>query len=75
MPRELDCQKDMVFDESGKFLRYSMHGIVYDPVTGESLSTMCNGEKLTPVRIQEDDAGIWIKDKRVKPLTTALVSE
>lgn len=69
MPRELDCENDMIFDASGKYLRCSMHGIVYDPATGVSLSTMCNGERLTPVRIFEDEQGIWIKDKRVKPLT------
>ena len=71
MPRELDCEKDMIFDETGQYLRCSMHGIVYDPLTGESLSTMCNGERLTPVRIMEDEEGVWIKDKRVKPLIPA----
>lgn len=68
MPRRLDCEKDMIFDDTGQNLRCSMHGIIYDPVTGESLSTICNGEKLTPVRLQEDEEGIWIFDKRVKPL-------
>lgn len=69
MPRELDGEKNTIFDETGKYLRCSMHGIVYDPMTGESLSTMCNGISLTPVRILEDEEGVWIKDKRVKPLT------
>ena len=68
MPRRLDCEKDMIFDDSGQLLRCSMHGIVYDPASGESLSEICMGDKLTPVRLQEDDAGIWIWDKRVKPL-------
>lgn len=66
MPRELDCQTKDIFDETGKYLRCSMHGIVYDPITGKSCSTMCNEEKLTAVRIQQDQQGIWIKDKRVK---------
>ena len=69
MPRELDGEKNTIFDETGKHLRCSMHGIVYDPLSGESLSTMCNGERLTPVRILENDEGIWLNDKRVKPLT------
>lgn len=67
MPRPLTCERDVIFDRSGRLLRCSMHGIVYDPLTGESLSTMCNGERLTPVRVYEDDDGVWIDDKRVRP--------
>lgn len=67
MPRRLDCEKDMIFDDTGKNLRCSMHGIVYDPVTGACVSAICNGEKLTPVRIEEDDYNIWIIDKRIAP--------
>lgn len=69
MPRRLDCEKDMIFDDTGKNLRCSMHGIVYDPLTGESISTMCTGQKLTPVKVEEDNNNVWIIDKRVKPLS------
>lgn len=69
MPRRLDCERDMIFDDTGQHLRCSMHGIVYDPTTGESISSICQGEKLTPVKIQEDQDGIWIFDKRVTPAT------
>ncbi|MET0067080.1 MAG: Rieske 2Fe-2S domain-containing protein [Candidatus Thiodiazotropha sp.] len=68
MPRRLDCEKDMIFDDTGRKLRCSMHGIIYDPVTGESLSTICEGEKLTRIKVQESEEGIWIIDKRVKSL-------
>lgn len=68
MPRRLDCEKDMIFDNSLKYLRCSMHGITYDPITGESLSEICKGKKLTPVAVQEREDGVWICDKRVKPL-------
>ena len=71
MPRELDCENDMIFDETGQLLRCSMHGIVYDPLTGESLSTLCSGQRLTPVRVMEDETGIWIKDRRVRPRMAA----
>lgn len=71
MPRELDCEKDMIFDATGQNLRCSMHGIVYDPITGQSISTMCNGKRLTSVRIVEDEEGIWINDKRVKKFVLA----
>lgn len=66
MPRRLDCEKDMIFDDTGQNLRCSMHGIVYDPVTGESTSTICRGEKLTSVKVQENEEGVWIFDKRVR---------
>lgn len=66
MPRELDCEKDMIFDVNGLLLRCSMHGIVYDPLTGKSLSTLCAGERLTSIKVQEDEQGIWIRDRRVK---------
>jgi nitrite reductase/ring-hydroxylating ferredoxin subunit len=36
MPRALNCERDTIFDEQRELLRCSMHGIVYDPVTGES---------------------------------------
>ncbi len=68
MPRRLDCEKDMIFDDSGEHLRCSMHGIMYDAMTGESISVLCNGEKLEPVKIQEDEEGVWIYDKRVASL-------
>ncbi|MGB1110103.1 MAG: Rieske (2Fe-2S) protein [Gammaproteobacteria bacterium] len=34
MPRTLDCEKPTIFDVTGRFLRCSMHGIVYDPESG-----------------------------------------
>lgn len=71
MPRTLDCEKDMIFDDTQEYLRCSMHGIIYDPMTGESMSDICRGKKLTSVKVQENDEGIWICDKRVKPLAEA----
>lgn len=70
MPRRLDCERDMIFDAAGRYLRCSMHGIVYDPCTGESLSTLCSGERLTAVRVLEDGQGVWLNDKRVRPPAT-----
>lgn len=66
MPRTLDCERDMIFDDGGNNLRCSMHGITYDPVTGESLSEICRGKKLTPIKLYEDESGVWLRDKRIK---------
>jgi nitrite reductase/ring-hydroxylating ferredoxin subunit len=71
MPRELDCEKNGIFDATGQYLRCSMHGIVYDPLTGESVSSICNGQRLTPIGIVEDEAGVWIEDMRVRSLMLA----
>lgn len=58
MPRRLNCERDTVFDADRKLLRCSMHGIVYQPDTGESRSTLCQGEKLTALRLREEDGRI-----------------
>ena len=71
MPRELDCEQDVIFDATGQYLRCSMHGIVYDPLTGESVSSICNGQRLMPIGIVEDEKGVWIEDMRVKFLMPA----
>ena len=68
MPRPLDCEKDLVFDHSGRYLRCSMHGIVYQPETGASVSTMCEGERLKSVRIYEADGEVGIADYRVSAI-------
>lgn len=67
MPRPLTCERDTVFDAQRNLLRCSMHGIVYDPQTGESLSTMCQGERLQALRLDEVGGDIFITDKRVAP--------
>lgn len=66
MPRALNCERDTVFDEQKNLLRCSMHGIVYDPETGESLSTMCAGQHLQALRVSEIDGWIYVTDKHVR---------
>lgn len=65
MARPLDCEEDVIFDPTGRYLRCSMHGIAFNPVTGESLSSICSGQRLTGVKCLEDDGAIWIIDRRV----------
>lgn len=65
MVRRLDCMHDAVFDAEQAHLRCSMHGIVFDPATGESLSVLCSGERLEPLRSMERDGQIYLVDKRV----------
>jgi nitrite reductase/ring-hydroxylating ferredoxin subunit len=65
MPRRLDCEQKTVFDHTGRFLRCSMHGIVYAPQTGASVSTMCEGEQLRAVEVYEEGGEIGFADFRV----------
>ena len=60
MPRTLDCEQNTIFDASGRYLRCSMHGIVYDPMNGESKSDICRGQRLTAIDVVEDGDGVWI---------------
>jgi nitrite reductase/ring-hydroxylating ferredoxin subunit len=63
MPRRLDCEQGTIFDETGRYLRCSMHGILYEPASGESISEICFGKRLTPIQVAEDGDGIWIVDR------------
>ena len=65
MPRRLDCEQKTVFDHTGRFLRCSMHGIVYTPQTGASVSTICEGEQLRAVEVYEEGGEIGFADFRV----------
>ncbi len=66
MQRRLDCQQDNVFDKERKRLRCSMHGFVFEPMTGECLSPVCMGQKLTALKVLEIDEQIYFSDKYVQ---------
>ena len=42
-----------------------MHGIVYTPQTGASVSTMCEGEQLRAVEVYEEGGEVGFVDFRV----------
>ena len=64
MPKPLDCEQAHIFDETGQYLQCSMHTICYDPVTGESLSEICAGKKLTSFQVKEEGGWVYLADKR-----------
>lgn len=69
MPRRLDCEAPQVFDHSGRYLRCTMHGIVYTPENGASVSTMCEGERLRALDILEENGQISLADFRVSAIS------
>lgn len=66
MPFRLDCEHASIIDPSANRIKCSMHGLVFDPLTGACQSpTMCTGEKLTAIGLCEESQIIWLEDKDV----------
>lgn len=70
MHRPLNCEQDAIFDETGRFLRCSMHGFIFEPTTGECQSPVCLGQHLQALRLQELDGTLYFAEKHL-----ALVEE
>jgi nitrite reductase/ring-hydroxylating ferredoxin subunit len=64
MPKALDCENSDIFDETRQYLQCSMHTICYDPATGEALSEICAGKKLTSFKVSEEGGWVYLMDKR-----------
>ena len=65
MHRPLNCEQDAVFDETGRYLRCSMHGFIFDPKTGECQSPVCFGQRLQALRVEEIDGAIYFAEKHL----------
>ena len=66
MPKRLDCEHPEVFDASGKLLRCSMHGLVYDPASGRCGSEICADRSLVALAVAERDGAVFLCDKRAR---------
>lgn len=62
--QRLDSEDEHVFDETQHFLCASDSGICYSPITGEGYSPICMGQTLTPLRVEEIEGSIYLKDKQ-----------
>ncbi|MDO9106090.1 MAG: Rieske 2Fe-2S domain-containing protein [Methylovulum sp.] len=65
MHRPLNCEQDAIFDETGQFLRCSMHGFIFDPTTGVCQSPVCYGERLQALRLQEIEGILYFAEKHL----------
>lgn len=65
MHRPLNCEQDAIFDESGKYLRCSMHGFIFEPKTGECQSPVCFGQRLQALKITELDGFVYFAEKQL----------
>lgn len=65
MHKPLNCEQDAIFDETGNYLRCSMHGFIFDPKTGECQSPVCFGQRLQTLRLEEIDGTIYFAEKHL----------
>ncbi|MGR8931056.1 MAG: Rieske (2Fe-2S) protein [Gammaproteobacteria bacterium] len=69
MHRALDCLQDAVFDAERRRLRCSMHGFVFEPETGVCLSSVCEGQSLRSIPVEESNSMIIFKAKHLQILS------
>jgi len=67
MAKRLDVEDGKLFDAEWNLLRCSMHGLVFDPQSGECLSQLCGGERLCALKLVESDGRIVLRDRRLAP--------
>lgn len=63
MAKPLDCEDERIFDKSGRYLQCSVHGLCYDPASGEPLGGICAGQCLTALRVKEKGGWVYLADK------------
>ncbi|MGY6277873.1 Rieske (2Fe-2S) protein [Methylomonas sp. MgM2] len=68
MQKPLNCLDDTIFDAGRRWLRCSMHGFVFEPETGVCRSSVCEGQALQAIRVEEREGMIVFKRKDVKIL-------
>ncbi len=66
MHRPLNGEQDAIFDDSGRYLRCSMHGFVFEPTTGECQSPVCLGQHLQTLRLQVVDGIVYFAEKHLQ---------
>ena len=65
MQRPLNCEADAIFDDTGRYLRCSMHGFIFDPKTGECQSPVCYGQRLQTLRLQSIADKLYFAEKHL----------
>jgi nitrite reductase/ring-hydroxylating ferredoxin subunit len=65
MQRPLNGYDDAIFDDTGKYLRCSMHGFIFDPKMGACQSPVCFGQRLQALRLEEVDGIFYFAEKHL----------
>ena len=62
MPMELDWKPGKFFDSEGLLLICSTHGAIFEPDTGECLGGPCFEGGLVPLKVEERDGRVVLKE-------------
>lgn len=69
VPTELDWQEGKFLDADRELIICSVHGAVYEPLSGHCVGGPCAGARLTPLRVEERDAQVyWYPSSDIQPL-------
>ncbi|MCV2354481.1 Rieske 2Fe-2S domain-containing protein [Paucibacter sp. B2R-40] len=68
VPTEMDWQEGEFLDGDKQFIMCSIHGAVYDPLTGRCVTGMCGRIGLTKIEVQEREGQVyWYPSRDTKP--------
>ena len=68
VPAEMDWQEGEFLDSDKRFIMCSIHGAVYEPLTGQCVMGPCNRGRLTKIEVNERDGEVyWQPTRDIKP--------
>lgn len=68
VPVELDWQPGRFFDDTKQWLICSVHGAVYEPLTGHCVAGPCTNRRLKAIRVEERDGQVyWYPTEHLQP--------
>jgi nitrite reductase/ring-hydroxylating ferredoxin subunit len=68
VPTEMDWQEGEFLDGDKRFIMCSIHGAVYEPLTGQCVMGPCNRGRLTKIDLTERDGEVyWHPTRDTKP--------
>jgi len=70
VPAEMDWQEGEFLDSDKAFIMCSIHGAVYEPLTGRCAGGPCGRGRLTPLDVVEREGRIyWYPSRDIQPST------
>jgi len=68
VPTEMDWQPGEFLDSGKEFIMCSIHGAVYEPLTGRCAGGPCGRGRLTVIEVFERDGQVyWVPSRDTKP--------
>ena len=68
VPTEMDWQEGEFLDSDKSYIMCSIHGAVYDPLTGRCVTGMCGRTGLTKIELNERNGQVfWVPTRDTRP--------